>query len=170
MLYWIATLTLSALLAGAAWHKWQHNADFQSALAAYRLLPLDAVRATAFVIMGLEALTALLLWLSPIGALLAAAIFAAYALAMGINLARGRSDIDCGCGGVPIHISWHLLLRNAALIALALVAAFSAPVPMSISSAVMTILAALSLLLTYFTVNQLLANRSYWISQKGTFA
>ena len=170
MLHWIATLTISALLAGAAWHKWQQLADFQRALAAYRLLPTGNIQAAAYAVIAIEALIALLVWFTPVGAWAAALLFAAYAVAMGINLARGRTDMDCGCGGAPIRISGHLLVRNAVLVALSVAAAISMPLTIGFAGAIIVALAALSLLLTYFTVNQLLANRSYWISQKGTFA
>ena len=170
MLHWIATLTISALLAGAAWHKWQQFADFQRALAAYRIVPAGNIQAAAYAVIAIEAVIAVLIWFTPIGAWAAALLFAAYAVAMGINLARGRNDMDCGCGGAPIRISGHLLVRNAVLVALSIAGALSIPMSIGFAGAVIVALAALSLLITYFTVNQLLANRSYWISQKGTFA
>ena len=42
---------------------------------------------------------------------------------MGINIVRGRSDIDCGCGAKPQALSNWLLVRNAVLAAAALVVA-----------------------------------------------
>ena len=38
-----------------------------------------------------------------------------YALAIGINLMRGRCYIDCGCGDTPQMLSGWLLVRNALL-------------------------------------------------------
>ena len=62
-----------------------------------------------------------------LAALGAAALLAGYALAIGINLWRGRRDIDCGCAGPeqaqPIRPV--LLARNAALVGLALVASLA---------------------------------------------
>ena len=61
------------------------------------------------------------------GALLAIALLAVVSSAMALNLARGHTDIDCGCGGFgaahqqPLHAG--LLLRNAVLVLLALAAA-----------------------------------------------
>lgn len=50
-------------------------------------------------------------------------LIAAYSLAVGVNLARGRRDIDCGCGGPSGHrIGPALLLRNALLALAALLA------------------------------------------------
>ena len=42
-------------------------------------------------------------------------LLATYALAMGINLSRGRSQIDCGCGDTPQSLSGLLVLRNCVL-------------------------------------------------------
>jgi ABC-type branched-subunit amino acid transport system permease subunit len=51
-----------------------------------------------------------------------ASLVALYAFAIGINLWRGRQDIDCGCGGESHPLSWGLALRNLILAAAALVA------------------------------------------------
>ena len=42
---------------------------------------------------------------------------------MGVNLARGRDQIDCGCGGDSHPLSWWLVARNAVLAAAALAVA-----------------------------------------------
>ena len=42
---------------------------------------------------------------------------------MVINLARGRSDIDCGCGGEPLPLSWALVARNLLLMVMCALAA-----------------------------------------------
>ena len=47
-----------------------------------------------------------------------AALLLAYAAAMGINIARGRDHIDCGClgfGAAQATLGWELVLRNVAL-------------------------------------------------------
>ena len=49
-----------------------------------------------------------------------AALLAIYAGAIAINLARGRRQIDCGCGGDAHPLSWALVVRNAVLAAMAL--------------------------------------------------
>ncbi len=48
-------------------------------------------------------------------------VLTVYALAIGFNLLRGRSDIDCGCSGPGSQqpISWHLVVRNIFLVTLA---------------------------------------------------
>jgi Methylamine utilisation protein MauE len=58
----------------------------------------------------------------------AAVLLGVFALAMGINLLRGRRHIDCGCfqGALKQTLCWTLVGRNA-LLALLLVGAHAAP-------------------------------------------
>lgn len=55
-----------------------------------------------------------------------------YALAISINLFRGRRRLDCGCNGPHAKqaISWWLPLRNAGLVAL-LIVSYQAPMNVS---------------------------------------
>lgn len=86
----------------------------------YGLLPAGLVSVFAFLQPALELALGLLILLPPArpaaawGSLL---LLALYSLAIGINLARGRRDIDCGCSGPAIHqeLTEGLLLRNLAL-------------------------------------------------------
>ena len=55
-----------------------------------------------------------------------AALLALYAFAIAFNLTRGRLTLDCGCGARPQPISEGLVARNAALVALALLAGLPA--------------------------------------------
>ncbi len=61
-----------------------------------------------------------------IGALMGGALLALYALAMAINLARGRRDLDCGCGIVRKSISASMVVRNLLLAAFIACAAMPA--------------------------------------------
>jgi hypothetical protein len=117
--------TLALVMFAAAWHKLAERDAFAGALAAYRLLPPASAGAVArllpFVEIAIGACALLPATRSP--ALVAMALLMlAYAAAMGINLARGRSDIDCGCGGETQPLSWGLVLRNLVLAGAALVA------------------------------------------------
>jgi hypothetical protein len=58
-------------------------------------------------------------------ALGAAALLALYTAAIGVNLARGRRDVDCGCAGPGGRqtLQGGLVARNALLAAAALAAA-----------------------------------------------
>jgi hypothetical protein len=116
---------LSLLLLAAASHKARDLARFRATLADYRLLPGGLVSPGAAVVVGVEAAVAAAL-LAPAlrapGLLAAAALLVVYGAAIGINLARGRRHIDCGCAGPAVRrpISGWLVARNAALAALAL--------------------------------------------------
>jgi hypothetical protein len=113
----IAT-SLALLFLMAARHKISASRRFEAQLAAYRILPESLVTPVARVLPWLEiAVAASLLFAMtrPFGAVLAATLLAMYAMAMGINLSRGRSQIDCGCGDTPQALSGLLLLRNMVL-------------------------------------------------------
>jgi Methylamine utilisation protein MauE len=123
----VGTLTgaLALITFAAAWHKLAEPDAFLSAVAAYGLLPSATVTAVARILPGLElALGAgILLPVTRTFALMGlVGLFLLYAMAMAINLARGRRDIDCGCGGKSQPISWVLVVRNLVLCTAALIA------------------------------------------------
>ena len=92
---------LSLLFTSAALHKLRDLAHFTEVLRAYRVLPEGAVRGAPLV-PAAELLVAAGLFPSAtrIGAGLGgAALLAAYACAIAVNLGRGRRDLACGCGG-----------------------------------------------------------------------
>ena len=119
---WILALSLALLLGDAAGHKLRDPARFRSALAGYRLMPEALVVPAGLGIVAAELLAAVLLVLPSrraVGAAMAAALMGAYALAMGVNLLRGRTRIDCGCLGFgrTERIAWWMVARNAVLAA-----------------------------------------------------
>ncbi len=109
------------LFAAAALHKLRDWRGFRLALAGYRLVPgpLESVAAGLLVVVELAVSGALLLAVPP-AALAAAGMLTLYALAMAVNLLRGRRLADCGCGGVPQPMSWALVARNLVLAVAAL--------------------------------------------------
>jgi Methylamine utilisation protein MauE len=116
----IVTLDLAALLAWAAFHKLRAAREFFEVLTAYRLLPRRAASAALHLLPALELLTALGLivpWSRRSACVAAAGLLLMYGCAIGINLARGRRDLDCGCslasGRRPIA-AW-MLMRNGAM-------------------------------------------------------
>lgn len=128
---------LAVLTGGAGVHKLSAPARFREALSAYGLLPSSLTHIAARIIPVVELAIALLLFMMLLvpsvggsGAVLAAALFAFYGLALAINLLRGRRDFDCGCswGGAGAtgqgRIHWGLVVRNAVLVALALALVF----------------------------------------------
>ena len=105
----------------AAWGKLRHRLEFQGVVANYRLLPDPLVVPFAVILPPVEAVVGLVLptgLLSPWVDGVAGALLALFAVAMAVNIRRGRADIDCGCFQSTLKqtLSWTLVARNAALV------------------------------------------------------
>lgn len=122
------------VLATAGLAKVRHRALLPGVVANYRLLP-DALIAPVAALLppGELALGAGMIvsglsggLLRPLG-FIAAALFLVFAGAMAINVRRGRTQIDCGCGhsGLRQPIGPALVARNLVLAAFALVHALA---------------------------------------------
>jgi len=161
------SLGFTLLFVLAAMHKMTGLERFQAVLADYQLIPPVLVPLAARLFPTVEVSLALG-WLFavqiPIVAYGSAGLLAAYGLAMGINLLRGRVHIGCGCGfgGALQHdqqLSVGLVLRNAGLAITALVATL--PVPqreLGIAEHVMLVAAVAVSALLYATAGQLFQN------------
>jgi hypothetical protein len=134
----IASVAIVALAGAAA--KLRDPSAFAASLAGYRLLPAFAVRPVSYAIPVLEAVGAAGLLCAPTrtaSALVLASLFAVFGLALLVNIARGNTEIDCGCSGfagtarslrrdMPQRIgAWHVA-RAAALAAIAAAALVTA--------------------------------------------
>lgn len=159
MLHMTAMGTLVAVFALAVSHKLRDYARFEASLGAYRLLPerLVPVVAPLVVLLELGAIAAILAPVGP-GAMPAGALLLAYSLALGVNLARGNTSIDCGCGDAPTPISGWLLLRNGVLLLLALVPAPADGVPVAALHWLLAGTLIVLLAVLYLIAEQLLAN------------
>jgi uncharacterized membrane protein YphA (DoxX/SURF4 family) len=101
---------------------------FEGVVANYRLLPGPWARAVAWLLPPGELLLAVALLLGAPGSeLAAAALLSVFGAAMGINLLRGRTHIDCGCFDSTLKqpLRWSLVLRNGVLAMLLVAAARS---------------------------------------------
>jgi len=159
-------LFAAGLFATAALHKIRTFVEFTGFVSGYRLLPEALVRPASGVVVAAEiaAIPGALHLISGLSQL-PALLLLGYAAAMGVNLLRGRSDIDCGCGGTPMPISWMAVARN-----LLLAAAFGwasvlpvAPLGLLTQGPLLTVVVpafALCLGLLYAVFNQLEANRA----------
>jgi hypothetical protein len=111
---------LAVLFATAAWHKASDSRRFTATLDAYRLLPpwLGGAAARALPVAEVVVAISLLLPLYRWAALGAVAMLILYSVAIAINLARGRREIDCGCFGpaAGVPLSGGLVARNVLLI------------------------------------------------------
>jgi hypothetical protein len=137
-LAWLIAIALAVLLLASALHKLRDLPGFEAVLSDYDLLPARAtglVPVVARTVVAAELMLAVALlvpdaapWAGPATALL----LGMYALAIAINLRRGRRDIDCGCLGPGAGVGtrhglspW-LVARNLLLMSLA--AAHALPV------------------------------------------
>ena len=117
------------LFASAALHKLRNVAHFTDVVRAYRLLPKSVASAVARAIPAVELAVAIALLAAMTRAAAALAgmvLLLGYGAAIVVNLARGRRDLACGCGGAqdarPIA-PWMVvrnLLLGGALLAIAL--------------------------------------------------
>lgn len=161
----LAAGCVSLLLGAAAIHKFTNLARFSATLEAYALLPSRLVAIVAMLLPILE-LGAALALVAPAtrvaGAVAASALMLAYSLAITINLARGRRDLDCGCEtfGRRRPIAPWMLARSALIIGAALIAAAPRSVrEMTITDA-LTVVGGLAVLVPlYLAADELLANR-----------
>jgi hypothetical protein len=126
--HWILHAGLAVLMAAAAFHKVSDPAAFMRTLRDYRLLPQWLAPVAALGLVSAELLVGAALLvpkLSTPAALACAALLVVYSLAIAVNLARGRRDIDCGCLGPRGRqpLSGGLLARNGALVVACMLAA-----------------------------------------------
>ena len=155
---------LALILIGAAWHKFAEPSAFLSALAGYRLVPEALLGAAALIAPVIEAALALglLIPVTRTTALAGAALLlGTYGGAMAVNLLRGRSYIDCGCGGAAHPLSWGLVARNALLVVIAL--AFAGPTverPLDWIDGITLLVGVLAFYVTYLMADELLRQAS----------
>jgi hypothetical protein len=161
----VLRLTLALIFATGLAHKLKDLRAFGAAVAEYRLLPSAFVIPGTAALLLLEMLVVLALLLPGLGvfgAWAAAASLMLYAGAIAVNLARGRRAIDCGCSGPASgqQLSEWLVLRNAMLAVLAVLAAQAAtPRVLSGWDASTIAFGVVALMLLYSTANHLIANQ-----------
>ena len=161
-------LGLMFLLAGI--HKLANGATFRITLLEYQLLPESLVSPASHLIPMVEVMLGgawLFGWsVNGLTAIGSATVLSAYAVAIGINLLRGRVHFDCGCGfgGNTDHeqyLSGGLVVRNAVLAALALVTLLPhTSRGLSFLDYATLVAALLAAVLLFAAANQLLTNRA----------
>lgn len=173
-LSWVVRAAVSLLFVSAAGHKLRDVEGFRRAVEGYDLLPRLWAVPVGGALIALEVGVATGLWfarVAPVAALAAAVLLMGYGGAMALNLARGRRDIDCGCGGPGGRqtISATLVVRNAFLAVAALVAALPASARALTWIDAMTIAAAIvALALLYVAADGLLAIASHPLTVWGS--
>lgn len=159
--------TLALVFVVSVSHKLRDYPRFRASLAAYQLFPdsLLGIFAPLVILLELAAIVAILLPTGP-GVSIAFGLLLIYTLALTINLLRGNTAIDCGCGDLPTPISGWLLLRNGALLILALPVEPEGGPPDLLHWALVGALVAL-LMIFYLTFEQLLANHARLSEDQG---
>jgi hypothetical protein len=119
-----AGVFIGLILLGAALAKVMHWTAFRSVVGSYRVLPEALVIPFAWLLPPLEGATgsAVLLHVAlPWAPWIAASLLVLFAIAMALNLLRGRTNIDCGCFQSALRqpLEWRLVARNLGLAALA---------------------------------------------------
>ncbi len=147
---------LGLVFLAASLAKLTDSARFRATLAAYRLLPETAVGIVALLLPVAElAVGAAMILGLRIAFLPAAGLFLLFAGAVAINIRRGRSHIDCGCGGHEDAqpLSWELVAHDVVLAAVAL-AALALPAGAEPAVAVFAIAGALVAGLLFFLLDR----------------
>jgi uncharacterized membrane protein YphA (DoxX/SURF4 family) len=164
----IFRLVLALVFASAVFHKLAKPMSFRTVVSNYRLLPDVLVTLSAAGLVVLEGLTVIALVVpvtASLGTWIACGLLLIYTVAITINLARGRTQIDCGCMGSfrsqdtqGHELSRWLLVRNLSLLALALAASLPEDQRSLIGWDSVTIVFAVTALgMVYAAMNHLLA-------------
>ena len=124
---------LILLLASAAIPKLRHGEEFFGVVRNFRLMPEALARPFAAVLPWFELGIAVGLMFpatAPFAAGAAGGLLILFGIAIAINVARGRTAIDCGCfrNGMKQPLSWLLVFRNAGLALAAFALAWALPV------------------------------------------
>ena len=164
------SIGLGLMFVVAAYHKLTDAAHFRVTLLEYQVMPEWLVAPASRIIPVIELLLggAWLVGYAGQGmtAIGSALLLGIYALAIAINIRRGRVHFDCGCGfgGSSEHeqyLSGGLVFRNTVLIAAALVTlAPASPRALGFGDYLTLLAALLAGALLFGAANQLLANRS----------
>lgn len=157
----LASLFLGLVLAAAAIPKLRHPDEFQGVVTNYRLLPSFMVTPFARLLPWVELACAVALQMTPVrelAAWVAAGLFIMFALAIAINVGRGRTHIDCGCVRRPTSVSRIGMFHVLRALSLAGVSLYAALVPVqlasiSIASWVMGLVAAVMLTILYLATD-----------------
>jgi len=162
--YTVVTLFFSYLFVVSGVQKTQDNLRFQGVVTNYKVLPevLSPWVARALPALEIACGIALLVpGIQNIGLAGVLILLLAYTFGIGINIYRGRTHIDCGCGAAskPQLLNKGLLLRNSLLVLVVLAALpIENILPMAWLAWLVSLFTTVFLSLSYHVFNQLIAN------------
>lgn len=127
----------------------------------YALVPEHWVKSVTYGLIGWEMAISLGLIIpdfNELASVAAIVLLFIYALAMLINIRRGNTQIECGCGGPVMFLSYNLVLRNALIILIALPALFAHPTDTTMLDTFVSVSCGALLFLMFIIAEKLLAN------------
>jgi len=159
-----AACTVAGIMIASAIPKLRGLAYFEEIVVEYRILPEALARLLGRALPWIELLAALGL-ISPISRMPAAQILGALVIGFGcaiaVNLLRGHTRIDCGCGvteGIS-ELNWLMLGRNVFLLTLLVISVSASKARVLIlMDALTVVIGSVSLIGLYMTADYLLAN------------
>lgn len=162
----IVTILVAFVFAHAATHKVMKYARHVGIVADYQVMPAWSVPLLAPLIIVLEFAAAVLVLLPAtrsMGLILATGLLLIYLFSIGLNLLRGRTSIDCGCGwGSQEHaISGWLLVRNLLFVAATALALLPLPLAnrlLHLADWILVALAGSAVIVIYYIGDLLIAN------------
>jgi hypothetical protein len=161
----VISVSLALLYFMAARHKMGSPTEFKAQLGAYKLLPEFAVSPMARLLPIVEMAVFVLILIpatQPFAASMSVLLLSTYAVAMAVNMSRGRTDIDCGCGGQPQVLSVWLVIRNIVLVVgSCLLLAPASDRALVWADTIILVLMTTALAMVYLLVEQLVRNHSY---------
>jgi uncharacterized membrane protein YphA (DoxX/SURF4 family) len=94
---------------------------FASAVMSYRLIPAALAQPFALNLVAIEIVLGVLLlfgWYTRMAAAVGGVLMLIFIMAMAINIARGNTDLDCGCSGGHTRqiIGYKTIVRNIAIL------------------------------------------------------
>ncbi len=155
------TTFLVLLLVISVLHKLSDVDRFSGYVMNYDLIPQQWVKATTYGLIGLEIIISLGLIIpafNVVATAIAIVLLSSYALAMLINIKRGNTQIECGCGGPVMYLSYNLVLRNGLIILIALPALFAHPTDINMLDTFISVSCGALLFLIFTIAEKLLAN------------
>lgn len=154
----------------AAYHKLAEGPEFRATLYDYQVLPVSLVPLASRIIPIVELLLGgswlVAYYQQSLTAIGSAVLLGIYALAIGINLYRGRIHIDCGCGfgGKTDNeqlITGGLVFRNLVLMSVALTTLLPVVArDLGVADYLTLVAVLLVSTLLFAATNQLIANRA----------
>lgn len=152
---------LAVLLAGTAVAGALAHAGLPAAVDAYAVLPAGAGKVVAPLLIAAEMLAGVgvaLPFTREAGALLCAVLLGSFSLAVLVNVVRGTTDFDCGCGRfLVLRPGIALFLRNTMLCFVSVVVMLTPPTDVNTRQLTLAVL----LLVVLLCMNAMIA-RTQW--------